>query len=217
MCNYDKVANLYSCMWLPFVDWHCCKNTPNADILDNLMPWILSPPAVLIQSSNVVFSVKNLYQHRTQRRPKWAEQENHGCHVACITLCNVEDAHTGSSHSVRTYGSLTDVTAEVQTRLYLCFMSPVFLVVMWPLSLLPFLISLWSSVPAPRAFKNLKYSIFPCDSNQFQTPPFPDPPPLSFSPSLRGYRPKPRTHTHIEKWSEKDRVSKRHRVLLAFP
>lgn len=70
---------------------------------------------------------------------------------------------------------------------------------LWPLLflfLLPFFMSLWSSVPAPRAVKNLKYFIFPLASNQFQTPPFPAPPPLSFSPSLWGYRPKPHTHTH---------------------
>lgn len=93
------------------------------------------------------------------------------------------------------------------------------------LSILPSFISLWSSVPPPRAFKNLNYFIFPLASNQFQMPLFPVSPPLPNSflslPPL-GAIDQNHTHTykHTQKWGEKDRVSMRHResqVLLAFP
>lgn len=94
-----------------------------------------------------------------------------------LCCCALKTQHKFFFHY--TYGELRDLlqwSKSFMLALYPLILCWGFfkLVVMWPLlSLLPFFISLRSSVPAPQAFKNPKYFIFPLASNRFQTPPFP--------------------------------------------
>lgn len=136
--------------------------------------------------------------------------------MSCITLCVVVH-NTSFSSSILMVVSSQIFCSGLDPLCQLCiplFYVGVFfkLVVMWPLlSLLPFFISLRSSVPAPQAFKNPKYFIFPLASNRFQTPPFPA---LSLFLLLIQWGGEKKPHTH----KERVRQSERHKVsvLLGF-
>lgn len=196
------MTNSYSCTSLQSPTGTAAKTGAGADIFTG------RSHALNIKSSarpsksvfNCCFSVNSPQQLGTQRHRIWPERKNLNVTQPLQPLCAYLKRRTRDPAAEHLWRA---------DRLYCRSINPSICLLYIPTAIFILFFSLWfcglslslfsslpptflhfflrSSAPAPRAFKNLKYFIFPLASNQFQTPPFPAPPPLARSPSLRGY------------------------------